>query len=219
MAISDLFKSKKEREKDANKKRRKAFRDAENAVGTVKDRIRGLKNERDKSWQQARQYLKDGQKGASQRCLQSVRGNEVMMEQLEKKRWVFEQLLTKLEMAKTDLEFSGALQAINTVVEIDPDAIADVLDDVQDKLGDQVDVDKIWDNMYGKEMNGIEGHESDVIPSLDDMMKNLEDEVVADVRGDKIVGKEKTTKSGGSKISDEISKGRSKLKTLMDNDK
>ncbi len=220
MAIGDLFKSKSEREKEERKKRRKAFREAENAVDAVKDRIKGLKAERDKSWAEARQYLKDGQKGAAQRCLKSVRGNEVMMEQLEKKRWVFDQLLTKLEMAKTDNEFSSALSAINKVVEIDPDAIADVLDDVQDKLGEQIDVDRIWDKMYGKEMDGIDGHESDVIPSIDDMMKDLEDEVVADVRGGKLP--ETETSSGGgskSKISEEIGEGRRKLKDLLEGDK
>ena len=40
------------------------------------------------------------------------------MSKLEMKRWVFEQLLTKLELAKTDQEFVGALAAINTVVQI-----------------------------------------------------------------------------------------------------
>jgi len=216
MAIRDLFKTKKEREKEQNKKRRKAFRDAEKAVDAVKDRINKLTKERDKSWQQARQYLAAGQKGAAQRNLKSVRSNEVIMEQLEKKRWVFEQLLSKLEMAKTDQEFSGALQAINTVVEIDPDAIADVLDDVQDKLGEQVDVDKIWEKMHDKEMEGIENKESDFIPSVDDMMKNLEDEVVAEVRGDKMLA---TESNADNDITTEIRQGRSKLRSLLDDDK
>jgi len=43
MALGDLFKSKKERERDEAKKRRKAFREAENAVDVVKDRIGKLK--------------------------------------------------------------------------------------------------------------------------------------------------------------------------------
>ena len=202
------------------KKKRKAFREAEHAVDTVKDRIRSLKTDRDKAWNEARQYLKDGQKAAAQRSLKSVRGKEVMMEQLEKKRWVFEQLLTKLEMAKSDNEFSQALHAINQVIEIDPDAVADVLDDVQEKLGDQVDVDKIWEKMYGKEMDGIEDHESDIIPSIDDMMKDLEDEVVAEVRNNKLAepGMVNGTAEDTS-LSAEISAGRRRLKDLMDDNK
>ncbi len=216
MGIGDLFKSKNEREKEERKKRRKAFRDAENAVDSVKDRIGGLKSERDKSWAEAREYLKAGQKAAAQRSLQSVRASEMMMDQLEKKRWVFDQLLTKLEMSKTDQEFSQALGAINAVVEIDPEAVADVLDEVQDKLGEQLDIDKIWNKAYDKEMVGVESKMTDMIPSVEDMMKNLEDEVVADVRGDKIV---ETESSGGSKVSEEIGEGREKLKKLLEDDK
>ena len=184
MAIGDLFKSKQEREREAKSKRRKAFREAENAVDVVKDRVKKLKGERDKAWTEARAYLKDGQKSAAQRSLQTVRASEVMMSKLEMKRWVFEQLLTKLEMAKTDQEFAGALSAINTVVKIDPDAVADVLGEVEDKLGEQVDTDKIWEKMHEKEMEGAATGMADRVPSLDQMLKDLEDEVAAEQEGE-----------------------------------
>ena len=215
MGLGDLFKSKAEREKELRKKRRKAFRDAENAVDAVKDRVDSLKAERDKSWAEAREYLKAGQKGAAQRSLQSVRANELMVDQLEKKRWVFDQLLIKLEMSKTDQEFSQALGAIDAVVNIDPDAVADVLDEVQDKLGEQLDVDKVWNKMFDREMAGVE-KASDRVPSVEDMMKDLEDEVVADVRGSKVVESEA---SGGSKVNEEIGEGRDRLKRLLEDDK
>ena len=215
MGLGDLFKSTAEREKELRKKRRKAFRQAENAVDTVKDRVGSLKAERDKSWAEAREYLKAGQKGAAQRSLQSVRANELMVDQLEKKRWVFDQLLTKLEMSKTDQEFSQALGAIDAVVEIDPEAVADVLDEVQGKLGEQLDVDKVWNKMFDREMAGVE-KASDTIPSVEDMMKDLEDEVVADVRGGRVAESEA---SGGSRISEEIGEGRDKLKKLLEDDK
>ena len=142
---------------------------------------RKLKKDRDKSWAEGRQYLKDGQKAAAQRCLQACRASEMLMSKLEMKRWVFEQLLSKLELAKSDQDFSQALGAINTVVKIDPEAVADVLGEVQDKLGEQVDTDKIWEKVYGKEMEGVETQMTDVIPSIEDMEKQLQDEVAADV--------------------------------------
>jgi hypothetical protein len=184
MAIGDLFKSKQEREREVKSKRRRAFREAESAVDTVKDRVKKLKGERDKAWAEARGYLKDGQKGAAQRSLQTVRGSEVMMSKLEMKRWVFEQLLTKLDMAKTDQEFAGALSAINTVVKIDPDAVADVLGEVEDKLGEQVDTDKVWEKMHEKEMEGAATGMADRVPSLDQMLKDLEDEVAEEQGGE-----------------------------------
>ena len=180
MPLGDLFKSKQDREREARSKRRKAFREAENAVDAVKDRVKKLKVDRDKAWTEARAYLQDGQKGAAQRSLQTCRASEVMMAKLETKRWVFEQLLTKLEMAKTDQEFAGALGAINAVVKIDPDAVADVLGEVEDKLGDQVDTDKVWEKMHDKEMEGAATGAADRVPSLDQMLADLEDEVAAD---------------------------------------
>lgn len=180
MAIGDLFKSKQEREREQRSKRRKAFREAENAIDSVKARVKKLKADRDKAWAEARSYLKDGQKAAAQRSLQSVRAGEVMMSKLEMKRWVFEQLLTKLEMAKTDQEFAGALSAINTVVKIDPEAVADVLGEVEDKLGDQVDTDKIWERVHEKEMEGATTQLTDSVPSLEQMFKDLEDEVASE---------------------------------------
>ncbi len=220
MALGDLFKSKREREKDQDRKRRKAFREAENAVDVVKDRVNKLKKDRDKSWGEARTYLKDGQKAAAQRALQAVRASELMMSKLEMKRWVFEQLLTKLELAKTDQEFVAALSAINTVVQIDPESVADVLGEVEDKLGDQVDTDKIWEKMHAKEMAGVESQMTDQVPSVEEMMTQLTDEVAEDIseeRPAKAKARSKAETDPG--VKDKISEGRQRLKDLMEGDK
>ena len=218
MAFGDLFKSKSERDKEQVKKRRQAFRQAENSVDVVKDRIAKLKKERDKAWGEARTYLKDGQKAAANRCLQTCRASEMLMSKLEMKRWVFEQLLTKLELAKTDQEFANALLAINTVVHIDPEQVADVLGEVEDKLGDQVDTDKIWEKMYGKEMEGVNTEMTDVIPSIEEMQKQLQDEVAEEIGGSRSVQPEREKETGPS-AKDKISEGRKRLRDLMEGDK
>lgn len=217
MALGDLFKSKKERQRDQARTRRKAFRDAENAVDTVKDRVSKLKRERDKAWQEARAYLKDGQKPAATRSLQTVRANEMLIGKLEMKRWVFEQLLSKLELAKSDKDFSEALKAINTVIQIEPEAVADVLDEVQDKLGEQVDSDKVWEKVYGKEMEGVEAQMTDVVPSLEEMEKQLEDEVAADLGRKRSVGTEESGQVDAMK--DRIGEGRKRLRDLLEGEK
>jgi len=217
MGFGDLFKSKSERQKETQKKRRKAFREAESAVDDVKGRIEKMKRDRDKAWKDARQYLKDGQKAASQRCLQTVRASELLMTKLEQKRWVFEQLLSKLEMAQTDQEFSKSLSAINAVVEIDPEAVADVLDEVQDKLGEQVDTDKIWEKVHEKEMEGVENKLSDVVPSIEEMAAQLEDEVAEDINEDK--PSRSKGKGEKSETRDKIGEGRKRLKDLLEGDK
>ena len=218
MALGDLFKSKKERERDQAKKRRKAFREAENAVDVVKDRIGKLKKDRDKAWGEGRQYLKDGQKAAAQRCLQTCRASEMLTAKLETKRWVFEQLLSKLELAKSDQDFAQALGAINTVVEIDPEAVADVMDEVQDKLGEQVDTDKIWEKVYGKEMEGVETQMTDVIPSMEDMEKQLQDEAAADLGSPRPITMAEDGEVGLS-VNQRIGEGRKRLKDLLEDGK
>ena len=218
MGLGDLFKSKKEREREEAKKRRKAFREAENAVDVVKDRIAKLKKDRDKSWADGRQYLKDGQKAAAQRCLQACRASEMLMSKLEMKRWVFEQLLSKLELAKSDQDFSRALNAINAVVEIDPEAVADVLGEVQDKLGEQLDADKIWEKVYGKEMEGVATQMTDVIPSIEDMEKQLQDEVAADLGTVRPI-KEAEDGEAGPSLKQQIGEARKRLKDLLEGSK
>jgi hypothetical protein len=217
MGLGDIFKSKRQREKEQQRKRRKAFREAENAVDAVKDRVAKLKKDRDRSWADGRQYLADGQKAAAQRCLQACRASEMLIAKLEMKRWVFEQLLSKLELAKSDQDFSLALNAINTVVKIDPEAVADVLGELQDKLGEQLDTDKIWEKEYGREMEGVATQMTDVIPSIEDMERQLRDEVVADLGSPRPI---KATEEGetGPGVKQQIGEGRKRLKDLLEGD-
>lgn len=213
MGLKDLFKSGEEIRKEKERARRKAIRDAERAGDSVKDKIADLKLERDKAWNEARAYLRDGQKAAAQRCLQTVQANEIMMGKLERKNWVFNQYITKMQMAKTDQDFAAALDTLNGVLNIDPDKISDVLIEVDDSLSEQSEIDKKWDKQYAAEMNGIA--KVDSIPSIEDMMSNLEKEVVADVSGGKI----QTSANTQSSIAEEIGTGRRKLKDLIDNKK
>ncbi len=219
MGLSDLFKSTREIEREKAHSRRRALRDVESATDTVKEEIATLKKDRDAAWAQAREYLRDGQKAAAQRTLQSVQSCELMMGRLEKKLWVFNQLALRMKMAKTDQEFANALEKLNRTLEIDPDRMADVLGDVDDSLSEQVDVDKNWDKRYEKEMNGLA--QSDAVPSMEEMMGSLEKEVVADVAGGAaIAGAVPAAEAKASVgIADGIGEGRRRLKALMDDAK
>lgn len=219
MGFADLFKSSREKEREQARARRKALRDVESSTDAVKEDIAALKNERDKAWTQAREYLRDGQKAAAQRLLQSVQSRELMMGKLEKKLWVFNQHTLKMKMAKTDQEFATALNWLNTTLKIDPDRIADLLGGVDDSLSEQVAVDKIWEKGYEKEMNGLA--QSDAVPSVEEMMGNLEKEVVADVMDGTpmtSVAPSAEQKTVGG-IAEEIGEGRRRLKALMDGTK
>ncbi len=216
MGLEDLFQSKAEKKRKQEKLRRKAIRDAEKSVGEVKSRVSQLKRERDQAWGEARQYLKDGQKAAAQRGLQTCLSSEMLISKLEMKRWVFEGILSKLKLARIDMDFTDSLRAINEVVEIDVEAVDDVLDAVQDKLGDQDDTDKIWERVYDKEMEGLKTQMTDTIPSIEEMEKLLEDEVAAELGSSGKVIEDGET---GASVKDQIREGRSKLKDLLEGDK
>ena len=207
--MSKLFMSKEGRRKQERSERRKAFREAERAVDNVKDRIKQMQRESDKQWQQARDALKSGQKAAAQRLLTSYRAAQVLSTKLEQKRWVFEQYLTKMEMARSDQEFADALGGLNKVTQIDPEKVADVFENAQELLGEQVDSDRFWDKLYRKEMDGAEGNMEDYIPSIDDMQSQLEQEAAVEVGGG-------ATERVSTELDRRIGEGQERVKKLLD---
>ncbi|HNT86626.1 MAG TPA: hypothetical protein PKL84_02075, partial [Candidatus Hydrogenedentes bacterium] len=108
------------------------------------------------------------------------------------------------------------LQSLDAVIAIDPERVEDVLGAVEDKLGEQVDLDKIWERAYGKEMAGVETKMTDVVPSLDEMEKLLEDEVAADI-GERTGARKATEAEGG--LAEKIGEGRARLRRLMEDEK
>lgn len=206
-----FFKSKKQREKEARRRRRQAFRQAQNAIDTVKDRIKQMEKDSGRKWEQARELLKSGQKAAAQRQITGYRAAQVLMMKLEQKRWVFEQYLMKMETAQTDTEFADALAAVNKVVAVDPEQVADVFEASQDVLGEQMDADRFWNKLYEKEMDGAKGALEDHIPTLDDMMQQLEDEAGAEI-GEAGADKEKVA----GELGDRIGRGHERVKKILD---
>lgn len=206
--MANLFKSKKQREKDQHKDRRRAFRQAEKSIDDVKDRIRQLDKTAKKQWTEAREALKAGQKAAANRQLNSYRAAQVLMTKLEQKRWVFEQYITKMEVASSDAEFANALAAVNKVTMIDPERVADVFEESQDLLGEQMDSDRFWGKLYEKEMDGAGAALEDYIPSLDELSTQLEAEAAAEVGGGAVA-------EAGGKVDQSIAAGRSRVEELL----
>lgn len=181
--MSNLFKSKKAREREDRKERRKAFRQAENALDDVKDRQRSLEKEADKQWAAAREATKAGEKEKVRRTLTGYRATQVMLTKMEQKRWVFEQYLTKMEMARTDAEFTDALSKVNAVTKVDPEKTEDVFDASNELLGEQADGDRFWERLYEKESGGAASKMEEHLPTMDDLASQLEEEAAIEIGG------------------------------------
>ena len=178
-----FFRTSKEKERAERREKRHALRKAEGAVDEVTERIKKMEKEAEAEWARAKEATKEGKQAAAQRALTSYRSAQVLITKLEQKKWVFKQVLMKLETAGTDAEFAKALGMMNKVTNINPDLVQDVFDEAGDLLAEAGDADKFWAQMYGKETEGAAGALQDHIPSIEDLEKTLQEEVAGKIAG------------------------------------
>ena len=103
-----FFKTRKEKDRAERRERRHALRRAEGAVDEVVERIKRMEKDAEAEWESAKEATKEGRQAAAQRALTSYRSAQVLITKLEQKKWVFKQVLMKLETAGTDAEFAKA---------------------------------------------------------------------------------------------------------------
>jgi len=204
-----LFKTKREREREQRRRRRRAFREAENRIDDVRDRIKKMDRESKTAWSQARDALKSGQKAAAQRALTSYRAAQVLITKLEQKRWVFEQYITKMDVARSDKEFAEALNGINRIMDIQPEQVEDVFEASQDILAEDMDANHFWTTLYTREMDGATGALEDHIPSMDELLQLLQDEASAEVGGG-------TAERVSEELEQRMKSGQERVKKLLD---
>ena len=178
-----FFRGKKEKERAERREKRHALRKAEGAIDEVVERIKRMEKDADAEWERAREATKEGKQAAAQRALTSYRSAQVLITKLEQKKWVFKQVLMKLETAGTDAEFANALAAVNKVTNINVEMVEDVFDEAGDLLAEAGDTDKFWAQMYGKEVEGSKDALKDHIPSMEDLEKTLQEEVAGKISG------------------------------------
>ena len=178
-----FFRTTKEKERAERREKRHALRQAEGTIDEVTERIKRMEKDADAEWERAKEATREGKQAAAQRALTSYRAAQVLITKLEQKKWVFKQVLMKLETAGTDAEFAKALGMMNKVTNINPDLVEDVFDEAGDLLAEAGDTDKFWAQMYGKEVEGSTGALQDHIPSMADLEKTLQEEVAGKIGG------------------------------------
>ncbi|MBQ9430723.1 MAG: hypothetical protein IJU44_04140 [Kiritimatiellae bacterium] len=176
-----FFKTGKEKERAERREHRHALRRAESAVDEVDERIKRMEKDAEVEWEKAKEATREGKSAAAQRALTSYRAAQVLATKLEQKKWVFKQVLMKLETAGTDSEFAKALEMVNRVTNINPELVEDVFDEAGDLLAEAGDADKFWAQLYGKEIEGSKSALQDHIPSMEELEKNLQEEVAGKI--------------------------------------
>ena len=178
-----FFKTQKEKDRAERREKRHALRRAEGTIDEVTERIKRMEKDADAEWERAKEATREGKQAAAQRALTSYRAAQVLVTKLEQKKWVFKQVLMKLETAGTDAEFAKALGMMNKVTNINVEMVEDVFDEAGDLLAEAGDTDKFWAQMYGKEVEGSTGALQDHIPSMEDLEKTLQEEVAGKITG------------------------------------
>lgn len=199
--MSFLFRSGKQRERDARKERRKAFRQAENALDDLKDRVKRIDREARKEWEGAKAAAESDEEAAVNRHLTAYRGKQVILTQLQRKQWVFEQTLTKLEVSGTDAEFSSALELLNKTIEVDPERLAEGFEGSADILSEQKDAERLWERLYQKELDGVEGELTERVPEMEELKSRLLSEASGEAADD---------------LAKRLNEGQKKVRDLLD---
>lgn len=183
MGLKDFFMTDKERQREAQKRMRRAFSKAEKAVETVNSAITELNQNKIKAWENAKKAAAAGRKAEAMLNLQKYRGFEVLVYQYEKRKWVFENYITRLKMADTNNVFADAMKALNDAVQVDVDLVMDSMDNINDKLDDVASIDDEWTRNFNKNMNSFSVQETDIIPDVESLFNSIQGEVAIDIGG------------------------------------
>jgi hypothetical protein len=210
MAFGDLFKTAKEREKEAKLRRMRAISGAERVVDTLKDKVQELKMEKDRAWQEAIKYGKENQKASAQRSLKTIMFIEQQISQLETRRWSFEQIARQLELASIDADIKAGVSNIVGVTNVDVVELESELTSAFDKVRDVTDANKLWERISRKQLEGV-SMQQDQSVSMDDLEKRLETAVAGSITEE--------SHKASSETLNQISKGRDELKELLDKQK
>ena len=151
MSFSDLFKSKKEIEKEKRKAQRAEERKVERAIDNNNDRIGELKKEQKTAWEQARLQLQQGNRPAAERLLMQYKAIGVNIAKFEKQMtWAKNQLNT-IRGAVDTKTTAEALKNLAGQVELSPEDVAEDIAAVDDIGADIKDIGKEMDKAFEKD--------------------------------------------------------------------
>lgn len=210
MGFADLFKSTKEREREARRAKRQKERQIERVIDRIADRVKVQEKERSQLWAKARELLQAGKKLDAQRLLQRYKGLEVLINRLERQQMLWRGKLNTIATAADANEAAAALAGFSEMLNIDPDRIVDDLERMEDVEGEINEVNSVLDKAYEKDNEKIAA-ESEKLGDVsvdDDLMSALESEAAAEIGGGSL--------ATASKSEDDINAGRDRLRALLD---
>ena len=222
MGIFDgLFTSAADEAKIKRTRQRKAVRAVERVIENLQDKSRMLEKERTKLWNTAREQMISGQKAAAASTLKIYKSKLVLGERVEKQLLLSQHHLDSITTAGDMQQISGTLAELATVMNIDPDAVQDSIDTVDDKTADVQDVVKIIDQAFNRDMAKLDRDaEQGSEESEDALMTALMNEVNGSLSVPGGLSSVADTPASAEKSAPaDINAGRDTLKKLLDGNK
>ena len=150
----------------------------------LSDRIDALEKEKSKLWQAAKMKAAQGLKQDAARLLQQYKAKEVMLARLSRQVSFIQTKQTDIQVAAEMTQAAKALEGMAKAANLDPDAMTDTMDTIEDTSSVVSDLNKTVDRMMLKdEEKQARAYEeqSEYTDGDDDLMAVLEAEVAGDM--------------------------------------
>ncbi|MBQ9771812.1 MAG: Snf7 family protein [Lentisphaeria bacterium] len=184
MGWFDFLKSSKDIEREQQATVRSNERAVDKSVDKLSDRIDALEKEKSKLWQAAKMKAAQGLKQDAARLLQQYKAKEVMLARLSRQVSFIQTKQTDIQVAAEMTQAAKALEGMAKAANLDPNAMTDTMDTIEDTSSVVSDLNKTVDRVMLKDEEKqarMYEEQSAYIDGDDDLMAVLEAEVAGDM--------------------------------------
>jgi len=172
MGLRDIFKTKGEIAAAKKAALRQAMRKLDRAVTAVHNTIASLKQKCATYRKEAYDFLEAGNQRKANVKIAQWDKCENQLDLQEKRLWLIDHYKTEIEIAEADSSLQEGLRGIAKIMQIKPAEFDKTLLDVDTLLGDQADVNAIYEDFFQKNTELSHG-----LPSHKERLKELESEI------------------------------------------
>jgi hypothetical protein len=201
-----------DQKRNADIARRTLVRKTRGMVQKLDEQIVNLDHKRRESHDAARRSLASGDSASAQRHVLAVRQNLLLIETVEKRRFVFEHAAVMTEMSVSEREMTELMVDMARVNHVDPARIEQALQGVMATIERGHENEGIWDEMSKAQIRDL-GLSSSAVPSVDKLLQDLSNEVAQGIRtGSDLAG---AAPADGA-VKQRIGEGRARLTRLVE---
>jgi hypothetical protein len=201
-----------DKKRDADIARRTLVRKIRGASQKLDEQIASLEVKRRESHDAARRALAAGDSASAQRHVVAVRQKMLLIETVDKKKFVFDHAAMKFEANISTAEMTELITEMARATHLDPVRIEQAVQGVTEAIDRGQDADGIWDEMSKTIIRDL-GLANSSVPSTDKLLQDLSNEVAQGIRsGSDLAGAAPVDVA----VKQRIGEGRARLTKLVE---